>query len=92
MRDTLFLAYRDVQRAVRDGRWKLIRYPQIDKTQLFDLARDPDERHDLAAEPGQGPRIARMMDLLRDWQNRLGDDAPLSYASPRDRAFVPPAK
>ena len=81
-----------MQRAVRDDRWKLIRYPRIGLTQLFDLARDPDERLDLAAEPGQGPRIARMLDLMRDWQNRLGDDAPLSYASPRDRAFVLPAK
>ena len=47
-------AYRDVQRAVRDDRWKLIRYPRIGLTQLFDLASDPDERHDLAAEPGAG--------------------------------------
>ena len=39
VRDSLFLCYRDVQRAVRDDRWKLIRYPRIGLTQLFDLAR-----------------------------------------------------
>jgi arylsulfatase A-like enzyme len=48
VRDTMFLAYKDVQRAVRRGRWKLIRYPQVDKTQLFDLETDPCET--------QGPR------------------------------------
>ncbi|MGB9626882.1 MAG: sulfatase-like hydrolase/transferase, partial [Phycisphaerae bacterium] len=37
VRSTLFTAYRDVQRAIRDDRWKLIRYPKINKTQWFDL-------------------------------------------------------
>lgn len=30
-RDRLVFGYRDVQRAIRDERWKLIRYPQIDR-------------------------------------------------------------
>ena len=42
VRDSLFTAYIDVQRAVRDDRWKLIMYPQINKTQLFDLLRPAD--------------------------------------------------
>ena len=41
IRDTLFTSYEDIQRAVRDDRWKLIRYPQIDHAQLFDLDNDP---------------------------------------------------
>lgn len=36
-REHLVFAYRDVQRAVSDARWKLIRYLQVDRTQLFDL-------------------------------------------------------
>ena len=36
-RTELFFAYKDGQRAVRNRRWKLIRYPQVDETQLFDL-------------------------------------------------------
>ena len=48
VRDTLFLAYRDVQRAVRHGDWKLIRYPKVNVTQLFDLRDDPDELNNLA--------------------------------------------
>ena len=55
-RAELVFAYRDVQRAIRDDRWKLIRYPQIDKTQLFDLQDDPFERNDLAGESKSAER------------------------------------
>lgn len=34
-------AYQAVQRAIRDDRWKLIRYPEVNVTQLFDLEADP---------------------------------------------------
>ena len=37
MRTSIFTAYMKAQRAVRDDRWKLIVYPLINKTQLFDL-------------------------------------------------------
>ena len=39
--------YRDCMRMATDGRFKLIYYPHIDRTQLFDLANDPDETNDL---------------------------------------------
>ncbi|MFA6544787.1 MAG: sulfatase-like hydrolase/transferase [Limisphaerales bacterium] len=42
VRPEIFLSYREVQRAWRDERWKLIRYPQVNVTQLFDLQDDPD--------------------------------------------------
>ncbi len=90
VRDTLFLAYRDDQRAVRGSRWKLIRYPGINLAQLFDLQEDPDERHDRAGDPYQASRIERMTDLISDWQRRLGDTAPLSSKAPRDPKFTPP--
>ncbi len=92
VRDTLFLAYRDVQRAVRDERWKLIRYPHINKTQLFDLKNDPDELRDLAADPRQAKTVERLMNTLADWQKQLGDTAPLTSSTPRDARFVPPTE
>lgn len=91
VRDSLFLAYRDVQRALRDERWKLIRYPAINKTQLFDLQNDPDELLDRAGDPEQDPRIERMLASLVEWQKHFGDAAPLTSASPRPAAFVPPS-
>ena len=65
VRDVIFLSYRDVMRAVRRGDWKLIRYPQVRKTQLFDLANDPHELHDLSDDPRQAEEL----------QGRLQGDA-----------------
>jgi len=78
------------QRAVRDDRWKLIRYPLIHHTQLFDLAADPLEMHNLADDPAQAERIERMTGLIRRWQAELGDQTPLASAAPGPFEFVPP--
>ncbi|MBN1910432.1 MAG: sulfatase-like hydrolase/transferase [Pirellulales bacterium] len=90
VRDSAFFGYRDVQRAVRDDRWKLIHYPKIDRTQLFDLAADPDETHDLSSDPAQIERMASLFELMRQWQARLGDKLPLSIPKPSDGAWMPP--
>ncbi|HET6575950.1 MAG TPA: sulfatase-like hydrolase/transferase [Fimbriiglobus sp.] len=86
VRDTVFLAYKDVQRAVRRGDWKLIRYPKVDVTQLFDLKADPDELKSLAADPAQANRVREMMSLLGKEQKRYADKAPLTVANPRPAA------
>ena len=76
MRDSVFLPYTSHMRAVRDTRWKLIVYPQINHRELFDLKSDPDERRDLAEKkPGE---VERLTHLLRDWQQRTGDPQPLT--------------
>jgi len=90
VRDTLFTAYRDVQRAVCDDRWKLIRYPQVDHTQLFDLTHDPHEMRDLSADPEHAAEVSRYMSLLEQWQGELDDPAPLRVDRPKDSAFTPP--
>ena len=90
VRDRIFLAYRDVQRAVRDTRWKLIRYPQVNKTQLFDLENDPDELRDLSADSTAKPHLERLTADLRRLQEHYGDDAPLTVAQPRDPKWTPP--
>jgi len=92
VRDSIFTGYRDVQRAVCDNRWKLIRYPQINRSQLFDLVKDPHELHDLATSPEHSDRLARLTKLLEQWQQELGDQAPLSVEHPQDATFTPPAK
>lgn len=89
VRDTLFCAYRDVQRAVRDERYKLIRYPQVDVTQLFDLRSDPDEMHNLAGEASQAGRIKELTAKMAAWQKELGDTAPLVVDRPADPKWDP---
>jgi arylsulfatase A-like enzyme len=89
VRDYCFTAYKECQRAIRDDRWKLIRYPLIDKTQLFDLQADPHEMNDLAGQPEQAGRINEMLGLLKTQQQRYNDNAPLQVASPQDAAWSP---
>lgn len=79
-RDTVFLAYRDLQRAVRRGPYKLIRYPQVNRTQLFRLDRDPDELHDLSRAPAESQRVTEMTALLAEQQKLYGDSAALTAA------------
>ncbi|MSU23206.1 MAG: choline-sulfatase [Opitutus sp.] len=90
-RPSLMFAYQKVQRALRDDRWKLIRYPQVDRTQLFDLATDPAERTDLAARPEHAARVAAMTAALAAEMKRLDDPAELTFATPQPAAWTPPA-
>jgi arylsulfatase A-like enzyme len=91
-RPHLLFAYRNVQRAVRDDRWKLIRYPHADKTQLFDLHNDPHEITNLAGRPGHAARVAALTALLKKEQQRYGDRAPLTVANPRSGEWKPPGR
>lgn len=73
IRDTVFLPYMEIQRAVRDERWKLIAYPQIEHLQLFDLAADPYGQRNLIEVPEHQGEIRRLLALLKDWQAKCGD-------------------
>lgn len=89
-RTSLIFAYQNVQRAYRDERYKLIRYPQINRAQLFDLATDPDELTDLSARPEHAARIKEMYTVLAAELNDVGDTAPLTVEAPRTGAWSPP--
>jgi len=59
--------YGECQSMVTDGHWKLIRYRRVEGTgrgtnarQLFHLAEDPWEIHDLSSTPGGQEQIARL--------------------------------
>ena len=80
VRDTIFLAYKDIQRAVRRGPWKLIVYPQIGKKQLFKLDSDPSETDDLSADPVHSAKMRELMDAMRQEQKVYGDPDPLTVA------------
>jgi arylsulfatase A-like enzyme len=87
LRDAIFLAYEDSQRALVESRWKLIRYPLIDYNQLFDLADDPYELRNLADIPEYADRVDALMDRLKAEQARYGDTAPLEVDEPLPRDF-----
>jgi arylsulfatase A-like enzyme len=83
VRDRVFLAYRAVQRAVRQGDWKLIRYPQVNRTQLFNLKDDPDETKDLAGDPKHAEKVKELLALLAKLQKEYGDTQPLTVDNPQ---------
>jgi len=91
VRDDLFTAYRNCQRALRDERWKLIRYPLVDKTQLFDLQADPVEMNDLSARPEHAERVKTMLERLKKLQQEFDDPATLTVTTPKSPEWTPPA-
>lgn len=77
VRESLYTVYRNTVRAVRTEEWKLIRYPQINYTQLFNLKKDPLEINNLAVAPAHKNKVTEMMALLNDWYKLSGDTATL---------------
>ncbi|HUY93087.1 MAG TPA: sulfatase-like hydrolase/transferase [Pirellulales bacterium] len=69
--------FRDVQRMIRTDRWKLICYPKIGRTQLFDLAADPLELDDLAAERRYQATVSELRSKLAAWQQEHRDPVEL---------------
>ena len=92
VRDVLYTAYQQGQRAIRDDRWKLIRYPLVDQTQLFDLAADPCELNNLAAQPEHAAKLRELTALLQKEMQRYDDPTPLTVANPKPAAWSPPAQ
>jgi len=77
VRATLFAAYRNCQRMIRDERWKLLEYRVggVATTQLFDLEHDPAELHNLASAAKHAGELARLRRLLAAAQHEFGDPA-----------------
>lgn len=87
VREQVFTAYRASIRTVRDRRWKLIRYPQVDYTQLFDLESDPYELNNLAGKPEFADKVKTMTEDLRKHQQFYGDTAPLTASEILPQTF-----
>lgn len=78
IRDTLYFAYVNCQRAVRHGRHKLIEYVVDGRrtTQLFDLQADPWERTNLADAPAHQDTLAHLRQLLEQQRDAWDDTDP----------------
>ena len=82
VRDTIFLAFEQGQRAVRSGDWKLYRFPLVNHSLLFNVQDDPDELHNLADAPQHQQRLSEMMSLLAEQQRVYDDPHPHTVAAP----------
>lgn len=81
IRDSVFLPLMQLQRSVRDERWKLIAYPKIGYLQLFDLQTDPYETKNLVETKEHATELARLQKLMREWQAKLNDKLELPTTS-----------
>lgn len=74
-RDSLFFAYERYQRAVRQGRMKLIEYvvQGVRHTHLFDLEEDPFEKNNLAGIGSNARILAQLREQLQKRSASCGD-------------------
>jgi len=91
-RPFLMFGYKSIQKALSDGRWKLIRYPHVDRTQLFDLQADPYETKDLSTLPEHAERIKAMLAKLAAEMKADGDNDPLTAAKLLPADWKAPSK
>jgi arylsulfatase A-like enzyme len=61
--------------AVRARDYKLIEFYEDNRIELYDLARDPVEQHDLSAEMPE--KAAELRQMLRNWQQSLDASMPI---------------
>ena len=82
LRPYLFTAYRNCQRMVRDGRWKLIEYFAGGQrhTQLFDLAADPDELKNLTDDTSKAEVVEQLRTQMRQLGSEFGDPHTALYS------------
>ena len=72
--EVIYGYFTDTQRMIRTGDgWKLVRYPQVDRWQLFDLNTDPLELANLADDPAHVARFTELRKQLETWRKALGD-------------------
>lgn len=90
-RESIYAAYLELQRAVIHDGWKLIAYPQAKALRLYHLANDPQEMHDLAAEPQYARRkqvlFERLLALAREQDDPL--DLAAAFAGTRSAERSP---
>lgn len=67
--------------AIRTGAWKLLEYFEDGRVELFNLAADPGEEHDLAA--ADPARAADLRSRLARWRAEVGARMPTVNPSPR---------
>jgi arylsulfatase A-like enzyme len=79
-REHIYLSYINIQRAIKQGDYKLIRYNVggQERIQLFNLATDPLEQNNLADAPAYRPKVDELTRLLSQEMRDLGDFCDLS--------------
>ncbi len=75
VRQTLFTAFMQNQRTIRNDRWKLFSRLDEGPLELFDLKNDPHELKNLSNDPRHAPLIAQLKSQLDHARLQAGDSA-----------------
>ena len=75
-RETIFMGYTEVHRAVKDRQYKLIEYnvEGVRNTQLFDLDNDPWETANLAENQEYSDKLCELRKKLLEYREEWDDD------------------
>ncbi len=74
---------KDVVKAIRDGRWKLVAQPGYEKVELFDLENDLSEKENLASTFPE--RTEQMQKQLQAWEQEMLTYLPYKTRSPKQK-------
>jgi len=78
----IYGAYIDYQRMIRKDGFKLIVYPKIKKTVLFDIKNDPLEINDLSSNENYSKKKIDLFTGLQSLQKKFGDPLDLTSLVP----------
>jgi arylsulfatase A-like enzyme len=78
----IYGSYKDLQKMITDGRFKLVLYPQAGQTLLFDLKNDPKEMQNLYPQQEYMPTVKILFRQLLKLQTEMADDFDLSVCYP----------
>jgi len=75
--EAIYGAYIDLQRMITADGYKMIYYPKIDKTLLYNLRTDPMEMSNIADDPANAGVIMKLRARLKRQQKEVGDTLDL---------------
>jgi len=80
--DAVYGGYLKVQRMITADGYKMILYPAYRKMRLYDLRKDPLERHDVADRAESKPILRKLLAKLLELQKETGDTLDLKAFAP----------
>jgi arylsulfatase A-like enzyme len=75
--EAVYGGYKEIQRMVTEGDYKLILYPAIPLALLYNMKVDPHEMNNLADKPGYTRTVKKLFARLLDLQKETGDELDL---------------
>ena len=76
--DAIYGGYVKLQRMITMDGYKMIYYPKIDKTLLYDLRDDPMEMKNIADDPANAGIIKKLKKRFKQLQKETGDTLSIS--------------